>query len=124
MYKIKELGKKGRGLVATQNIPRNKIIIKDEFVVLPRKDIAKIRKTRLMDYVFDYRHQYALVFGDGSLINNGGSNSNVVYEFKKRRGAKKTRQMIFKAKRKIKKGEELTIDYGRDPNDEPANATY
>ena len=113
-YRVKQLGSpKGRGLVARQDLPANKVILRNHMVVLPRKDIRRVERTKLVNYVFDFHGRYAIVLGDGSLFNGAvtENEANIDYVVIRER-----HMMKFVTMRRIKKGEELVIDYGWNPS--------
>ena len=78
--------------------------------------MAKIARTKMVDYMFDWDKKYAITFGDGSLLNNAGFEANVRYKLNKT-----DKKITFYTKKTVKKGQELTIDYGRSPSKESKN---
>lgn len=109
-------GKKGRGVFAGKNIAANTIIEISPVIVLDKKDRTLIEKTKLFNYIFEWgdkRKKACIALGYVSLYNHSYS-ANCDYE------------MDFEASlvkitttKKIKKGEELMINY----NAEPENKT-
>ena len=97
----------GRGLFAAEDIPQGAEFVTHCILVL-RGDIR--RKSSLNVYMFEGRHKYALIpaHGIGSLINCDREKPNLRYR------ATDDNKLVFTAIRDIKKGEELTIDYGYD----------
>ncbi len=103
--KVKHTKDKGNGVFAEKNYPKDKLILRHEILPVPASESAKIQKTFLDNYMFMMGGIFFMALGEGSLLNHC-DDPNVYYTFRK-----KTRQIEFYSLRKIKKGEELTIDY-------------
>jgi SET domain-containing protein len=96
----------GRGVFAKNPIKKGSIIEEAPFLPVYKEEIG----TKMMDYVFDLdEHCYAVCFGYGSLYNHAKRN-NCQYEI----NLKKENTLLFKARRDIAKGEEITVSYGED----------
>lgn len=105
-------GKKGRGVFAGKNIEKNTVIEISPVIVLDKNDRVLVEKTKLFNYIFEWgdkRKKACIALGYVSLYNHSYS-ANCDYE------------MDFEASlvkitttRKIKKGEELMINYNAEP---------
>lgn len=126
LYSIVALPGRGRGLVASEQIPRGHVIEIAPVVVLPKVDAELACKTVLNDYVFTWRDppgSMAVSLGVGKLLfdcsqaqltlNRPGSlfnharQPNVSYTLDQERYV-----IIYAAARDIEPGEELCIYYG------------
>lgn len=101
--KIKKDKLKGRGVYADEDIPAHAIIEVCELLIVDESEIGN----HLSRYVFHYKgHLNAIGLGNGSLYNHSHEpNVTNYFDFKKE-------QLVFESLRKIKKGEELLINYG------------
>jgi SET domain len=73
MYAIRRIPGKGRGVVATQNVPEGTAIVTCPVVVYDWTDAGRIEKTRLGDYNFrfgDQAQRSCIVLGIISLCNH------------------------------------------------------
>ncbi len=109
---IKKTKKRGRGVFAGKLFKKRQVIETCPIVLLERKDRKHIEKTGLYDYYFGWgkdKKQPAIALGYGSLYNHS-FDPNAVYikDFKKS-------VMFVRARRDIKKGEEITVNYNGDP---------
>lgn len=105
---IKNTKKYGRGLYATRDFKKGEIIERSPLVVLNEVDSKVIHVTILCLYAFEFNKKLAAIaLGNGSLFNHS-KRPNVIYD-------SKGKEMIFRASKGIKKGEQLFIDYGYDP---------
>lgn len=105
-------GKKGRGVFAGKGIEENTVIEISPVIVLDKNDRVLVEKTKLFNYIFEWgdkRKKACIALGYVSLYNHSYS-ANCDYE------------MDFEASlvkitttRKIKKGEELMINYNAEP---------
>lgn len=111
MYKVVMIEGKGRGLVATEDIPAYTQVIMNHVQILSAKDTEKINNTSLKLYTFKFvDKQDCLLFGEGELINHDAK-PNLIYYLQAIDGMW---FMIFETNRTVKAGEELTIDYTYD----------
>ncbi|MCR4261041.1 MAG: SET domain-containing protein [Candidatus Colwellbacteria bacterium] len=110
--KLKKSKGKGRGVFAESSIKKGQIIETCPVIVLPKKDTKLIEKTGLYDYYFGWGKglkESAIALGYGSLYNHSfDPNALYIKDFKKE-------LLIFKARRNIKKGEEILVNYNGDP---------
>ena len=109
---IKVIEGKGRGVFAGRNFRAEEVIEVCPGIILSAEENAKIKKTKLKEYVFNLRDDQAIIaLGFGSLYNhsyepNATFGHNIEEQF-----------LLVKALREIKIGEEITINYNCDPND-------
>ncbi len=107
-------GDRGRGVFATRNIPANTIIEISPVIVFTKKERAAIEATKLTNYIFEWgarRTMGCLALGYVSLYNHEYT-SNCEYDMDFEHAL-----ITIKTVRKIKKGEELCVNYNADPND-------
>ena len=107
-----KIPKAGLGVFAKATIKKGELIERCPVFVLPKKDYPIAKRTILRNYYFMWGKSTAAVcFGYGSYYNHS-YNPNSTYKKRIKR-----RAIEFLALRKIKKGEEITVnyDYGR-PN--------
>lgn len=106
-----------RGVLATKKIRQGQVIERCPAIIYP-KNQSVIELTIFDQYVFDWDEQHeALALGYGSLLNHSYER-NVEVDFDKNKG-----EVIFKALREIKAGEELLINYN-DDSLEPVDQGY
>ncbi len=110
MYAIRRIRGKGRGVVATQDVPAGAEIVTCPVIVYDWTDAGRIEKTRLGDYNFRFgeRGQRAcIVLGIISLCNHADSpNAEVICH-------EADEAMTLVAVRPIAAGEEICIRYRR-----------
>ncbi|MBL8119056.1 MAG: SET domain-containing protein-lysine N-methyltransferase [Anaerolineae bacterium] len=102
-----------RGLLAARDITAGDVIERCPVVLIPVGQEAALEATVLANYYFlwDDDH-YALALGYGSLHNHSYA-ANVTFELDYAAA-----QIVFSAVRDVRRGEELTINYNGDPDDE------
>ena len=110
MYAIRRIPGKGRGVVATQNVPAGTEIVTCPVVVYDWTDAGRIEKTRLGDYNFrfgDQAQRSCIVLGVISLCNHDDEpNAELVCR-------EEEEMMALVALRPIAAGEEICIKYRR-----------
>jgi len=110
MYAIRRIPGKGRGVVATQDVPVGTEIVTCPVVVYDSTDAGRIEKTRLGDYNFrfgDETRRSCIVLGIISLCNHDESpNAELVCRVDEE-------LMTLVAIRPIAAGEEICIKYRR-----------
>lgn len=109
---IKQTKEKGLGVFATEDIAVNTLIEVSPVIVLNPADTKLIDKTYLYNYYFsweDDQKSSAIALGYVSIYNHQ-VDSNCIYETY-------FQDKIIKiiSRKKILKGEELTINYNHDP---------
>jgi len=110
MYAIRRIQGKGRGVVATRDIPAGAEIVTCPVVVVDGTDAGRLAKTRLGEYHFRFgdegRHS-CIVFGAISLCNHAESpNAELVCHDDEE-------TMTLVAAQMIRAGEEICIRYRR-----------
>lgn len=99
----------GKGIFATEDIPRGKIIEICDVIRLSANDTKIIDKTSLYDYYFGWGKCSAIALGNGSLYNHSYEpNAKYKKDFPKGK-------LLFVSIKHIKKGEEITVNYNGDP---------
>jgi len=99
-----------RGMFACEDIKKGKVVEHSPVILVPMNEYEEhIKKTVLEWYYYDWNDEYkVIVLGMGSLFNHS-SKPNLKYTW-----GYKNRVIIYTAKRNIRKGEELFIDYMND----------
>ena len=106
MRVVKESPGRGRGVFATKSIPKGTVVEVSPVIVLKGDERGWV----FDHYVYEFgKGREALALGVGSLFNHS-KNQNLSVKKKPRQ-----QELIFVARRDIKRGEELTIHYGYDP---------
>lgn len=105
---------KGRGVFAGRFIANGELIERAAVLIIPAGEWNQIEHTVLSNYWFSFgpnKEHAAIALGYGSLYNHSYT-PNAVYEVKEG-------EMVvqFLALRDIKAGEEITINYNRNPRD-------
>ena len=106
--------KSGRGIFTTKSIPANTVVEISPVLILNTKERAAIEPTKLSSYIFEWgttRKKGCLALGYVSLYNHDYA-ANCDYEMDFDHSL-----ITIRTVRKIKKGEELFINYNADPND-------
>ncbi len=113
MIKVKLTKNMGRGIFATKPIKKNTVIETNHLLIYPNDEREKCKcRMTIMNYDFEIgRNKCGIALGLISLLNHN-ENPNTDYIIN---GYKET--ITIKALRDIKRGEQLFIDYGYDPND-------
>ena len=110
MYAIRRIPGKGRGLVATENVPAGAEIVTCPVIVYDWTDAGRIEKTRLGEYNFRFgerAQRSCLILGVISLCNHDDApNAEVVCR-------EEEEAMTLVALRPIAAGEEICIKYRR-----------
>ena len=109
LIEIRHTKQKGRGVFARQRIPSGTVIERVPLVLVTWDEIDE---SELVDYAFVWtKKKAAIALGYGSLYNHSFT-PNARYDDVGR----KTK--IFTAIRDIRPGEEITVNYNGDPDDE------
>lgn len=112
--KIVRTPKKGRSIIAQKDFNKGEIIESCPVIVLSPKERVNAEKTILNYYIYPWKstRSASVVLGYGSLINHSFKpNADWKQNFK-------TKSMVYRTIRKIKKGEEITVNYNGEPDDE------
>jgi SET domain-containing protein len=106
---------KGRGVFARRRIPAGEVIERVPVLVLPIDDLSNGSAwTNLGNYCFLWsKNSVALALGYGSLYNHS-------YRPNARYDDHGQRTKVFTSLRDIEPGEEITVNYNGDPDDDTA----
>ena len=105
----------GRGIFTNENIEAGTTIEISPVIVMEKSDRKLLDKTLLHDYIFEWgqnKSQCSMALGYIPLYNHS-CHSNCEYEMDYKKDL-----IAIKTIRRIKKGEELTINYNGDWNNE------
>ena len=112
MIEVKSAGKKGRGIFATQFIPKGTVIEKSPYISIPSKDFEELMTTVIRYYWFYVsggkraNPNCAIGLGHTSLYNHS-KNPNAEWHVSSR-----SKTIKITTLRDIRKGQEITIHYG------------
>jgi SET domain-containing protein len=100
----------GRGVFAVRDFNAGEVVEVCEVLIIPKKDIQWIDKTELYDHYYAWSEGRAvLALGLGSMYNHS-YNPNCKYRVKLN-----LNKIEFKSLQAINNGQELLINYNRDP---------
>lgn len=111
---IKKVPGKGRAVFATRDFKLGEIIESCPALVLTPTERKHCEKTLLNHYIYPWKSlkSAAMVLGYGSIINHSFTpNTDWKQNFK-------TDCMVYTAIKSIKKGEEITVNYNGEPDDD------
>ena len=112
---VAPIGEKGRGVFTAVDLKKGDMIEVCQVIELPPCELPIIHKTTLHDYYFlwgEHHDRCAIALGFGSLYNHSDhSNASFLLDL-----VNDTLDLF--AVRDIKMGEEITINYHGDPDDE------
>ncbi len=111
---IKKTGKKGRGVFALKDFKKGEVVENCPVINITPKERKRVEKTIFNHYIYPWRSTRSgcLVLGYGSLYNHSFSpNADWKQNFK-------ANTMVYKATKSIKKGEEITVNYNGEPDDQ------
>ena len=114
MIAVHNTPNKGRGVFALRDIAGGELIERATVLIIPAREWSYLRNTILNNYCYRFgpnQEHAALALGYGSLYNHSYT-PNAVYEVR-------DEEMVvqFNALRDIRAGEEITVNYNRDPRD-------
>lgn len=109
---IKNTEKYGRGIFAIRNINQGEFIEEAPVIVISKTEWKQMRESILSNYIFRWGEHKALALGFGSLFNhsytpNATYHTNIENE-----------SIDFYAREDIQAGEEITVNYNGDPDDQ------
>lgn len=110
---VRRTAKKGLGVFALKDIKEGEIIESAPVLIFDTKGRKNLEKTLLSHYIYPWRSTRgaALVLGYGSIYNHSFSpNADWKQNFK-------TKCMVYRAIKPIKKGDEVTVNYNGEPDD-------
>lgn len=111
---IKKTSKKGLGVFALKNFEKGELIESAPVLVFSPTDRKNLEKTPMSHYIYPWRSTRgaAIAFGYGSIYNHSYSpNADWKQNFK-------TQSMVYRAVKDIKKGEEITVNYNGEPDEQ------
>jgi uncharacterized protein len=111
---VRWVAKKGRGVFALRDFKEGEIIESCPVINITPKERKIVEKTIFNFYIYPWRSTLSgsLVLGYGSIYNHSYSpNADWKQNFK-------TNSMVYRALRPIKKGEEITVNYNGEPDDQ------
>lgn len=112
---IAPVAEKGRAIFTNEKIKANTVIEESPVIVMEKYDREHLDKTRLHDYIFEWgvnKDKCCMALGYVSLYNHSyKSNCEYFMNFEEE-------SIQIKTVRAIEKGEELTINYNGNWNDE------
>lgn len=105
----------GLGVFARENILEGEVIEEAPILIIPDGQISFLTKTKLFDYYFAWGNGFkeaAVVWGYGSLFNHSYQpNARYIKDLE-------NNLVRFVALKKIKKDEEIVVNYNGDPEDQ------
>lgn len=111
---VQDTGKYGRGVFALCDFEEGDLIESAPVIALPKSERKYIKKTMLSNYFFNWgkkRKNPAIALGYGSLYNHSYTpNAKFIVNLSEN-------AIDFYSLRKIRKGEEITVNYNGDPTD-------
>lgn len=110
---VKRIPKKGRGVFALKDFKEGDIIESAPVLIFTPKERKHLEKTLLNYYIYPWRSTRgaSLALGFGSIYNHSFSpNADWKQNFR-------TQSMVYRAIKNIKKGEEITVNYNGEPDD-------
>ncbi len=110
---VRRTVKKGLGVFALKDFTEGEIVESCPVLTFDTKGRKNLEKTLLSHYIYPWRSTRgaALVLGYGSIYNHSFSpNADWKQNFK-------TKNMVYRAIKSIKKGEEITVNYNGEPDD-------
>lgn len=110
---VKRTPNKGRGVFALKDFEEGEIIEKCPVINITPDERKHCEKTILNFYIYPWRstRSGSVVLGYGSIYNHSfNPNADWKQNFK-------TENMVYRALRSIKKGEEITVNYNGEPDD-------
>jgi uncharacterized protein len=102
----------GTGVFAARRFEADEVIERCPVLTLSGSDADAVVDTVLGNYVYEWEHGYALALGYGSLYNHSHQPS-ARYEMDYDND-----EIHMVARRRIKRGEEITISYNGDADDQ------
>lgn len=113
---LREVVGKGRGVFAGRNFKKGEVVEAAPVIVINEEDADFIDKTALADYYYKWGDShFAMALGYGSLYNFSVT-PNLSFE-----PDLKDKIMLYRARKSIRKDQELTINYQCDLWFEPVD---
>lgn len=115
MYQIewRKVNGKGRGVFALKNFRKGEVIEECPVIPLTIKESRICNQTILEYYLYPWKtnRDRAVITGYGFLYNHSFE-PNARYDYRLAQN-----QLVYRAIRTIKRGEEITVNYNGDPKD-------
>ncbi|MGA2910515.1 MAG: SET domain-containing protein [Candidatus Microgenomates bacterium] len=111
---VRRVAKKGRGVFAARNFKVGDVIENCPVLTFNTKERKQLEKTSLNYYIYPWRSTRgaSLILGYGSIYNHSyHPNADWKQNFK-------TVSMVYRAIKPIKKGEEITVNYNGEPDEQ------
>ncbi len=109
---VRETEGKGRGMFTKKFIPAEKVIEISPVVVMTAQERLLLDQTKLHDYIFEWQDGCCMALGFVPVYNHAyNSNCEYLMDYDEN-------TIQIKTVRNIEPGEELTINYNGDWNDE------
>ena len=111
---VRRVAKKGRGVFAARNFKVGDVIENCPVLTFNTKERKQLEKTSLNYYIYPWRSTRgaSLILGYGSIYNHSyHPNADWKQNFK-------TVSMVYRAIKPIKKGEEITVNYNSEPDEQ------
>ena len=112
---VQAIPKKGRAVFTSETISEDTIIEISPVIVMTKEERTYLDKTLLHDYIFEWgeqQDQCCMALGLIPIYNHSyTSNCEYYMDFEEQ-------MILIKTVRKVDAGEELTINYNRDWNDD------
>ena len=112
---VQDTPKKGRAVFTSETISEDTIIEISPVIVMTKEERTYLDKTLLHDYIFEWgeqQDQCCMALGLIPIYNHSyTSNCEYYMDFEEQ-------MILIKTVRKVDAGEELTINYNRDWNDD------
>lgn len=111
---VRRVAKKGRGVFALKSFKPGDVIENCPVLTFSPKERKHLEKTQLNYYIYPWRSTRgaSLVLGYGSIYNHSFSpNADWKQNFK-------TQSMVYRAIKNIKRGEEITVNYNGEPDEQ------
>ena len=108
MFEVKLTKKMGRGVFATEKIKKGTVVSISPVLIIPEEDSIPTFFSNVSQYVFDWKDNcLALALSSMSLLNHSNKKANI-----KTKQNYKNNTIKFYAKKDIRKGQQLFLDYG------------
>ena len=110
---VKKTGKKGRGVFALRDFKKGEIVESCPVINITPKERKRLEKTIFNHYIYPWRstRSGSVVLGYGSIYNHSfNPNADWKQNFKEE-------VMTYRALKDIKKGDEITVNYNGEPDD-------
>lgn len=114
MIEVRTTRRKGRGVFALRDFKTGDVIERAPVIALTPTERKHCEKTILNFYIYPWRstRSAAVVLGFGEIYNHSfDPNADWKQDFR-------SNSMVYRAVKPIKKGEEITVNYNGEPDDQ------